>query len=117
MPHRCVKCGKLFPDGAKQLLLGCDECGSRFFYYLKEEALTQKVKELTNGELKEIEKDIKEITGVKELEMPVVLDLETVRMSKPGKYEIDLVKLFKNQPIVFKIKDGKYIIDLSLRVK
>ncbi|MEM2478681.1 MAG: Zn-ribbon containing protein, partial [Candidatus Pacearchaeota archaeon] len=44
---------------------------------------------------------------------PVILDLETIRALKPGKFEIDLVKLFKGYPVIFKLEEGKYIIDLA----
>jgi predicted nucleic acid-binding Zn-ribbon protein len=41
-----------------------------------------------------------------------VLDLEAIRVKKPGQYELDLVHLFKGEPLVFKLEDGKYMIDL-----
>ena len=44
---------------------------------------------------------------------PVILDLESVRITQPGKYEIDLVSLINRRPIVFKIQEGKYIIDIE----
>jgi len=45
-------------------------------------------------------------------DQPVVLDLEAIRVMRPGKYELDLVHLFKNEPLIFKLEDGKYMIDL-----
>jgi len=54
-----------------------------------------------------------DLVGVKEKsERPVVLDFESIRVIKPGKYEIDLVHLFKEEPLVYKLSEGKYIIDL-----
>jgi predicted nucleic acid-binding Zn-ribbon protein len=38
--------------------------------------------------------------------------MEAIRILKPGKYELDLVHLFKNDPLVYKVGEGKYIIDL-----
>lgn len=33
MPHQCLKCGTLFPEGATTILRGCPDCrGTRFFY-------------------------------------------------------------------------------------
>lgn len=33
MPHQCLKCGNVFPDGSQELLRGCSKCnGKRFFY-------------------------------------------------------------------------------------
>ncbi len=45
-------------------------------------------------------------------EKPIVLDIETIKILKPGKYEIDLVSLFKKQPLVYKLEEGKYVVDL-----
>jgi len=43
-----------------------------------------------------------------------VLDIESVRVLKPGKFEIDLVHLFnKKNPLVYKLEEGKYIIDIA----
>jgi len=115
MPHRCVKCGAIFGSAAKQLLNGCDKCGGRFFYYIREEKLKKvKVPKLSSEEIKKVEKDIRELTGVTDESLPVILDIETVRITEPGKYEIDLVKLFSNKElIVYRIQDGKYLIDFS----
>ena len=45
--------------------------------------------------------------------MPVVLDLASINITEPGKFELDLVKLFKGDPLVYKISEGKYIIDVA----
>jgi predicted nucleic acid-binding Zn-ribbon protein len=42
----------------------------------------------------------------------VVLDLESIRILKPGQYELDLVHLFRKQPLIYKLAEGKYLIDL-----
>ena len=42
------------------------------------------------------------------------MDLESVRVIKPGKFEIDIVNLFsKNRPLIYKLEEGKYVIDLA----
>ena len=43
---------------------------------------------------------------------PVVLDFESIRALKPGKFEIDIRHLFKREPLVYKMADGKYFIDI-----
>ncbi len=120
MPHRCVHCSEIYDDGAEEILKGC-KCGSRFFFYISNEKL-EKLKqtkdeevELSNNELKQIEKDVRDIVGVKEEEeTPIVLDFESIKILKPGKYLLDLHKLFRGErPLVYKLEDGKYIIDLS----
>ncbi|OYR80528.1 hypothetical protein DJ71_14695, partial [Halorubrum sp. E3] len=27
MPHQCTTCGRTFPDGSKEMLSGCPDCG------------------------------------------------------------------------------------------
>ena len=49
---------------------------------------------MDSQEKKQIEKDIREMAGIIDEETPVILDLESVRVTAPGKYEIDLVNLF-----------------------
>lgn len=115
MPHQCVHCGKLYPTASKELLEGCP-CGSHFFFFVKQEnldVLKEETSTLTKEEKQEIEHDVREILGVEEEEKPIVLDFESIRISKPGKFEIDLVNLFRKRPLVFKIEEGKYIIDLA----
>ena len=121
MPHQCTKCGKVYPDAAEELLNGCN-CGSRFFYYIRQEkfdAMQSEVKkvmtELEKADKDQIEKDIRELTGLdKKPDEPVILDLESVRVLQPGKFEIDIVSLFsKNRPLIYKLGEGKYIIDIA----
>jgi predicted nucleic acid-binding Zn-ribbon protein len=33
MPHECTNCGRTFPDGSKEMLSGCPECGGRKFKF------------------------------------------------------------------------------------
>ena len=116
MPHQCVRCGKFFEDGSAQVLTGC-ECGARLFFFIKKERLEQAKKEipkiLTPETKSQIESDIMEIVGGSDSSAPVVLDFESIRVLRPGKYELDLVRLFKDEPVIFKIEDGKYIIDVA----
>lgn len=116
MPHQCVRCNKLYPDGSNELLKGCS-CGGRFFFFVKNESLNEvkKITEnLTIDEKKQIETDILDIVGEKlEDDKPIILDLESIRVLSPGKYELDLVDIFKGRPLVYKLEDGKYIIDIA----
>ncbi len=124
MPHQCTKCSKIYPDASKELLEGCS-CGSKFFYYIKQEKLDmmrseihQIVNELNKADKVQIEKDIRELTGIEDEDQPVILDLESVRVIKPGTFEIDIVNLFnKRRPLIYKLEEGKYIIDLSSSFK
>ena len=115
MPHQCVRCGKVYDDGSQELLKGCN-CGSKFFFFIKKGRIEEAKKiseELTKDERAQIEKDVIDIVGSKVDESePVFLDIESIRVLKPGKYELDLIDLFKGRPLVYKVEDGKYIIDL-----
>ena len=46
-------------------------------------------------------------------EKPVILDLENVKVLSPGKFELDIVSLINRKPIVFKLSEGKYLIDIE----
>ncbi|RLE45793.1 hypothetical protein DRJ25_05155 [Candidatus Woesearchaeota archaeon] len=114
MPHQCVRCKTIYDDGAKEILNGCS-CGGRLFFYISKKKLqkaTENLPELKEEEIQQIESDIRKITGQSE-DTPVVLDLESIHIKKPGKYEIDLINLFQGQPLIFKIQDGKYMIDIA----
>lgn len=118
MPHQCVRCNTFYDDGNEAILKGCS-CGAKLFFFIRKERLEQLQKSaeeappVNEEERKQIETDVLDVLGVKEPEEPVVLDLESVRVLKPGKYELDLVQLFKGEPLIFKLADGKYIIDVA----
>ena len=114
MPHQCVRCGELYPTGCKELLTGC-KCGGRFFFFVKDEHV-KKAQEVTSKlsveEKKQIEEDVLEIVGEQDDKQPIVLDFESIKVLNPGKYELDLVDLFKGNPLIYKLDEGKYIIDI-----
>ena len=119
MPHRCVHCGTIYADGAEQILKGCN-CGSRFFFYLTKDKL-EKIKalkeevNLTEQEKQRIKEDVRDIIGLKEEDdAPIVLDFESIKVLKPGKYAIDLHNLFnRDRPLVYTLEEGKYVVDLT----
>ncbi len=122
MPHQCVHCSKVYPDGSKELLEGCS-CGSHFFFYIREEQI-EKMKEkseemdLSDEEKKKIEQDVREIIKSEGDDTPVVLDLESIRILKPGKFEIDITNLFnEKKPVIYKLEEGKYVIDIASTMK
>ena len=118
MPDKCTKCGKIHPDDAPYLINGCDKCGGKFFFYVRPELLEeaeQEVSFLSRKDMKEIEEDIRDIVsgdGIKK-DDTVVLDLEAIRVIRPGKYQIDVTNLFNQKPIVVRVGAGRYEIDLS----
>jgi predicted nucleic acid-binding Zn-ribbon protein len=116
MSHQCIKCGKIYEEASNELLKGCSQCGGKFFFFVRKETLEmvkQLSVDLTPKERKEIQQDIMELIGEEDLDKPVILDIESIRVLKPGQYEIDLVDLFKGKPVIYKLEEGKYIIDLA----
>lgn len=74
--------------------------------------------ELSQSEKEAVEKEIRDIVGIEDEEEPVFLDFESIKVIKSGKYAVDLQNLFSlNKPRVYKLEDGKYIIDLSSALK
>lgn len=121
MPHQCVRCSTLYGDGSVEILNGCS-CGSKLFFYIKQNAFEKRksaleqVKNLSKEQKEQIEEDVFDLIGVEkgECDYPVILDMESINIVEPGKFELDLVKLFnKKNPLVYKLEDGKYIIDLA----
>ncbi|PIZ51018.1 hypothetical protein COY27_05170 [Candidatus Woesearchaeota archaeon CG_4_10_14_0_2_um_filter_33_13] len=117
MPHQCVRCNTLYPDGAQEILKGCS-CGARLFFYIKKKDVEEGqklVSNLSSEDKVQIEKDVTNMLNVKteDPNKPVILELEAIRVLRPGKYELDLVHLFKKDPLVIKLEEGKYIIDLA----
>src|SRR3989339_1321842 len=120
MPHQCVRCNTLYPDGAQEILRGCT-CGARLFFYIKKKHIEEGkelISNLSEEDKVHIEEDVAEILHIKqEPDAPVILDIEAIRVLKPGKFELDLVHLFKKDPLIIKLEEGKYMIDLSQAFK
>jgi len=122
MPHQCIHCGKLIEAGSQEILEGCTNCKSRFFFYIRDEKFkemkkshepNQAIDSFNDADKKKVESDVRSILKIEDEEEPVILDIESVSVLSPGKFEIDLVSLLNKKPIVFKLEEGKYIIDLS----
>lgn len=120
MPHQCVHCSKIIEPGSREILEGCSSCGGKFFFYIRDEQV-QRIKEeqespipdFSSVDKRKVESDVREILKIEDDDKPVVLDLESIRILKPGKFEIDIVSLMNRRPIVFKIQEGKYLIDIE----
>lgn len=127
MPHQCVKCGTFYDDGSSAIIKGCTgdhdnrKCGGKLFFYVRKERMKELAKEqeavmnLSQKEKSQIERDVYDLIGDEiDRDKPVVLDLESIRILKPGKYELDLVNLFeKRQPLIYRLEDGKYMVDIA----
>lgn len=81
--------------------------------------IEERMIELPKEEKAQIEKDIREMSGLEdEPETPVILDLESIKVVGEGKFEIDVVNLFKKErPLIYNLEEGKYIIDIAASMK
>lgn len=127
MPHQCVKCGTFYDDGSSAILKGCTgesegkKCTGKLFFYVRKERMaeleqeSEQITNLSKKDKKQIENDVYDLLGTDiDKTKPVVLDLESIRILKPGKYELDLVNLFeKRQPLIYRLEDGKYMVDIA----
>lgn len=127
MPHQCVKCGTFYDDGSNAIIKGCNaeidgsNCTGKLFFYVRKDRVeelqeeSEQVLNLTKKDKKQIEKDVYDLIGENaDRDKPIVLDLESIRILTPGKYELDLVNLFeKKQPLIYRLDDGKYVVDIS----
>ncbi len=121
MAHQCVRCSRIIPAGSREILEGCKECKGHFFFYIRDdqiEAIKNKIIEIPEKEKKKVEEDIREIVGIVDEQTPVILDVESIRVMGEGKFELDIAKIFrKDRPLIYKLEEGKYIIDLASTLK
>ena len=120
MPHQCVHCSKIIEVGSKEILEGCNACGGKFFFYIRDEQADKireareiPIPEFNTIDKKQVEEDVRSILKIEDEDKPVILDLESVRVLNPGKFEIDIVSLMNRKPIVFKLQEGKYLTDIE----
>jgi predicted nucleic acid-binding Zn-ribbon protein len=136
MQHRCLRCGAVYADDDESILRGCD-CGSVFFLLMTdgkdvqeiqemEKELKKKKTSLEKELMKQIEeKKVEEVKMEKEVETPGVkkikprrrrkkakFGVETIRIPRPGVYEINIDALMKKRPIIILEKGKIYIIHL-----
>ncbi len=121
MPHQCVRCSRIITAGSREILEGCKECGSHFFFYIRDDQLEKiqgQIVDIPEKEKARVEEDIREMVGIADEQTPVILDVESIRATGEGKFELDLAKIFrKDRPLIYKLEEGKYIIDLASTLK
>lgn len=57
MPHQCLKCGAVFPDGSPQILRGCPDCGGAKFFFTESQMSDDernKLKDKANKDIKSL---------------------------------------------------------------
>ncbi|HUW43567.1 MAG TPA: Zn-ribbon containing protein [Bacillota bacterium] len=121
MPHQCVRCSRIISPGSRELLEGCANCKSHFFFYIRDDQMKEmkeKIIEIPEDQKRQVERDIRDMVGITNEQAPVILDIESIRITGEGKFELDIAKLFrKDRPLIYKLEEGKYIIDLASTLK
>lgn len=114
MPHQCLKCGEIYDNTSNAIIKGCTKCNSKLFLFIKKTPTKKEEIELSTQEKELVLKEVESITEIKDSDSPIILKLENVRVIKPGKYEIDINQLMKkDKPLIYKVQDGTYVIDLA----
>ena len=54
------------------------------------------------------------MVNLDDIDAPIILKLENIRILSPGKYELDINQLMKKEkPVIYRVQEGTYIIDLD----
>jgi predicted nucleic acid-binding Zn-ribbon protein len=117
MPHKCARCSSIYEDKAPELITGCG-CGSKVFLYLRADYAGTKDRTVKVLEERKVsERDLEWLDSQFKNKVsdnkPVSLDIENVLRLDEGKYEIDLKRLMRGDPVVIKAAEGVYYIDIQ----
>ncbi len=132
MPHICTRCSNVF-DLGEDILKGCPNCGWKKFMFVKKEQQDLKAemlqpkpiinramgvripprrreKESTaiEEEMQASQNDIHQSDG-----KPEEKTLESIKITAPGTYELNLPSLFERDELIMAVKEGTYFIDLA----
>lgn len=103
MPHKCVRCDKVYESDSLAVRTGC-ECGAKVFIYYSEKKNAPK-----ESEKQWVEKELAGIAS--KSDSPVSLDIENVRVLDKGVFEVNVGSLIQN-PLIIKGDDGVYYVKL-----
>jgi predicted nucleic acid-binding Zn-ribbon protein len=105
MPHKCARCGEIYEDSAPELMNGCT-CGARVFLFLRQQE-----------DSSEEETIVKLGEELKKSDRTIHLDVENLLRVGKGKYRLDIASLMKGDPLVIKVRNGVYYIDIPYSMK
>jgi predicted nucleic acid-binding Zn-ribbon protein len=128
MPHVCTRCNNVFSAG-EDILKGCPVCGWKKFMFMRRasadgtEPLISKamgVRVPPHGSQQDrpaaaTENQIQKLEAAKAPEKPEGQreTLESIKITAPGTYELNLPTLFEREELIMAVKEGTYFIDLS----
>jgi uncharacterized protein len=132
MPHICTRCNNIFESG-EDILKGCPSCGWKKFMFVRKMPRELDMSEHSGEHI------ITRAMGVKvpprrsekESMPPTKSDeapenelspgegkpLESIKITAPGTYELNLPSLFERDELIMAVKEGTYFIDLTSAFK
>jgi len=114
MPHQCLGCDTIYDNTSDVIIKGCPKCGKKLFLFIKKIPEKKKEIELTKEQKNVVLKEVESMLETEDIQTPIILKLENVRVVSPGKYEIDVNQLMKkDKPLIYKVQEGTYMIDLN----
>jgi len=143
MPHICTHCNSTFESG-EDILKGCPACGGKKFMFVRRKAAVGKAdlapsEPIITREMgvrvpprRSEEKDEEEMrdklrkrTGPSSAhqtsqggkEAAKDGKVESIMITAPGTYELNLPSLFERDELIMAVKEGTYFIDLSSALK
>jgi predicted nucleic acid-binding Zn-ribbon protein len=129
MPHICTRCNNVFSAG-EDILKGCPVCGWKKFMFMRRATLSEgpvepliskamgvRVPPRSPPDRPEplIEAKTERPEAAKAPEKPESQreTLESIKITAPGTYELNLPTLFEREELIMAVKEGTYFIDLS----
>jgi len=117
MPNKCTKCGKLHSDDANYLLsTGCDACGGRFFFFVREgqiQEIEEEVSHITKTEMKAIEKDIRSIIPANVRKFSISHSKEQKKKDKESKEDKEIKKGKEKEEKPGGVKEETIVLDIE----
>jgi len=145
MPHICTRCNNVF-DSGEDILKGCPNCGWKKFMFVKKGLRNDKSKTHSEQIItramgvREPPKARESIEAAYQDESPHRIKtpedaprckddgnrfdgkpagktLESIKITAPGTYELNLPSLFEREELIMAVKEGTYFIDLTSAFK
>jgi len=109
----CTRCRNVFDEGT-DILKGCPVCGWKKFMFAKERPGQDAAAPVQKADLSQPDNSSQEMD-----KMPAwnaakpESKVESIRITEPGTYELNLPTLFERDELIMAVKEGTYLIDLS----
>jgi predicted nucleic acid-binding Zn-ribbon protein len=120
MPHKCTKCGREFKEGSTEILKGCPSCGGKKFLFVREAERHRDVLEEKSIDVivEETPEEVLEVKPEPKKHVEPYERVESIRVLKPGSYELNIEKLAQSDELVVKLgKNEKYVVDILSMAK